>query len=52
MRVTIDASIEGLDRIYFSAGGVGYQIEMTVADLLKAMEFQFADIGNLLYDSG
>lgn len=44
MRVTIDSSAQMHDRIYFSAGKVGYQIEMDVADLPEAMEFQFADI--------
>ena len=44
MRVTVDSSAQSLERIYFSAGKIGYQIEMAVADLGKAMEFQFADI--------
>ena len=44
MRVTIDATAQEHERIYFSAGKVGYQIEMAVADLPKAMDFQFADI--------
>ena len=44
MRVTIDSTAQGLERIYFSAGKVGYQIEMAVADLPKALEFQFADV--------
>ena len=44
MRVTIDSSAESLERIYFSAGKVGHQIEMAVADLPRAMEFQFADV--------
>ena len=44
MRVTVDSSAEGLGRIYFSAGRVGLQIEMAVADLPRAMEFQFADV--------
>ena len=44
MRVTVDATAESLERMYFSAGKVGYQIEMAVADLPKAMEFQFADV--------
>ena len=44
MRVTIDSSAQGHERIYFSAGKVGYQIEMAVADLPKAMDFKFADI--------
>ena len=44
MRVTVDATAQEHERIFFSAGKVGYQIEMAVADLPKAMEFQFADI--------
>ncbi len=44
MRVTIDASAQDNERIYFSAGKIGYQIEMAVADLGRAMDFQFADI--------
>ena len=44
MRVTIDSSAQEHERIYFSAGKVGYQIEMAVADLPKAMDFKFADI--------
>ena len=44
MRVTIDSSAQDHDRIYFSAGKVGYQVEVAVADLPKALEFQYADI--------
>ncbi len=44
MRVTVDATAESLERMYFSAGKVGYQIEMAVSDLPRAMEFQFADV--------
>ncbi len=44
MMVTIDATAKDGDRIFFSAGKVGYQIEMDVADLPKAMDLQFADI--------
>ena len=44
MKVTIDASAEAHERIYFSAGKIGYQIEMAVSYLGKAMDFQFADI--------
>lgn len=44
MRVTFDATAQDHERIYFSAGKVGYQIEMAVADLPKALDFQFADI--------
>ena len=44
MRVTVDATAESLERMYFSSGKVGYQIEMAVSDLPRAMEFQFADV--------
>ncbi len=44
MKVVIDATAEEQERIYFSAGKVGYQIEMAVADLPKALDFKFADI--------
>lgn len=44
MRVTFDATAQDHERIYFSAGRIGYQIEMAVADLPKALDFQFADI--------
>lgn len=44
MRITVDSSAELHERIYFSAGKVGYQIEMAVADLHRAMDFQFADV--------
>lgn len=44
MKVTIDATAQEHERIFFSAGKVGYQIEMAVADLPKAMDFRFADI--------
>ncbi len=48
MKMTVDVSAEGLERIYFSAGRVGYQIEMAVTDLPKVMKFRFADIRKLL----
>ncbi len=44
MKVVIDSTAESLERIYFSAGKVGYQIEMAVADLPKALDFAFADV--------
>lgn len=44
MKVTIDVSAKDNERIYFSAGRIGYQIEMAVEDLPRAMEFQFADV--------
>lgn len=44
MRVTFDSSALDHERIYFSAGRIGYQIEMAVADLPRALDFQFADV--------
>lgn len=44
MKVTIDATAQEHERIFFSAGKVGWQIEMAVADLPKALDFRFADI--------
>lgn len=44
MRVTVDSTAADHERIFFSAGKIGYQIEMAVSDLPKAMDFQFADI--------
>ena len=44
MRITVDSSAEALDRIYFSAGRIGYQLEVAVSDLPGMMEFSFADV--------
>lgn len=44
MRVTIDSTAEGKDVIFFSAGKIGYQLEVSVADLPRMMEFSFADV--------
>lgn len=41
---TIDQSAERLDRIIFSGGKIGYQVEMTLADLKKVIRVQAADI--------
>ena len=44
MRVTIDSTAEGQDVIFFSAGKIGYQLEVSVRDLPRMMEFSFADV--------
>ena len=44
MTITIDASAQTKERIYFSAGKVGYQIEVRVEDLPRMMDFSYADI--------
>ena len=40
----IHETAEGLDRIFVSAGKVGYQIELAPADLAKAVRPGFADL--------
>ena len=44
MRVTIDSTAEGKDVIFFSAGKSGYQLEVSVSDLPRMMEFSLADV--------
>jgi len=44
MTVTIDSTAESFDTIYFSAGKIGYQLEVSVSDLPRMMDFKFADI--------
>ncbi|MBQ1888630.1 MAG: Cys-tRNA(Pro) deacylase, partial [Firmicutes bacterium] len=40
----VDESAQALDSFIFSAGKIGYQIEMAPADLLKVVPFSFADL--------
>ena len=44
MRITIDSSAQGKDVIFFSAGRIGYQLEVSVKDLPGMMDFSFADV--------
>ncbi len=41
---TIDSSAENFDTIIFSAGKIGYQVEMSLNDLKKIIEYNIADI--------
>lgn len=41
---TIDESAAGHDRIIFSAGKIGYQVEVALDDLKKILRFQLADV--------
>ena len=43
-RTVIHESAAALDRIFFSAGKIGYQIEIAPADLAKVLRFTYADI--------
>ena len=41
---TIDSSAKNFDTIIFSAGKIGYQVEMSLNDLKKIIEYNIADI--------
>lgn len=41
---TIDQSAERFERIMFSAGEIGYQVEVGLEDLAKVIRFQLAEI--------
>ena len=43
-RTVIHESAASLDAIFFSAGKIGYQIEIAPADLAKVLHFTYADI--------
>ncbi len=43
-RTTIDESAKDLDKMYVSAGKVGYQIEIAPADLEKVIRLEYADV--------
>ena len=43
-RTTIDVSAENLDKMYVSAGKVGYQIEIAPADLEKVIRLEYVDV--------
>ncbi len=40
----IDESAKNYGTVYFSAGKIGYQVEMNILDLKKVINFEFADI--------
>ena len=41
---TIDKSAEHFDKIMFSAGKIGYQVEVSLTDLKKVIRYQLGDI--------
>ena len=43
-RTTIDETVSGWDSFLFSAGKIGYQIEMSPEDLRKVIVYQTADL--------
>lgn len=43
-RTVIHESASSLEKIFFSGGKIGFQVEVRVEDLKKVMKFDFADI--------
>ena len=43
-KTTFDESAQNVDRIFFSGGRIGFQIETTLSELKKAIKFQVKDI--------
>lgn len=43
-KTTIDKSAEAFDTIMFSGGKIGYQVEISLEDLKKVIQFDLADI--------
>ena len=46
-RTVIDRSAGQFDTIIFSAGKIGYQVEMSLADLKKVIPFELAEVQGL-----
>ncbi len=44
---TIDSSAEGFETITFSAGKIGYQVELSLSDLSKVIRFTTKDLTEL-----
>ena len=42
----IDASAKNFEKIFFSAGKIGYQVEIKVSDIEKIIKYTFNDICN------
>lgn len=43
-KTTIDISAQDFDTIIFSAGKIGYQVELSLDDLSKVIKFQLSNI--------
>ena len=43
-KTTIDSSVESLDTFIFSAGKIGYQVELSLDELRKVIRLQIADL--------
>lgn len=45
-KTTIDSSSTGFDTIMFSAGKIGYQVETSLEELRKLLDFQLCDVSD------
>lgn len=43
---TIDISAENLQKIFFSAGKIGFQVEVNVEDLNKILSFRYGEVAD------
>ena len=43
-RTVFDETMKQLDTVIFSGGKVGYQVELSPADLQKIIRFEYADL--------
>ena len=43
-RTVIDASAEAFDTIFFSAGKIGYQVQISLEELKKILRFELCEI--------
>ncbi|NPV92510.1 MAG: Cys-tRNA(Pro) deacylase [Firmicutes bacterium] len=43
-RTTIHRTAQDFDTIFFSAGKIGYQVELSLEDLKKVIKFELADV--------
>lgn len=45
-QTVVDNSADNFEKILFSGGKIGYQVEVKVSDLKKVIPFQLADVSN------
>ena len=43
-KTIIDSSVEELDTLIFSAGKIGYQVELSLDELRKVIRLQISDL--------
>ena len=43
-KTVVDASAKEYDTIFFSAGKIGYQVQVAPGDLKKVISYEFGDI--------